>query len=172
MFLRDDRGDYMQINSNNVDLNECESIHANAEIQLESFQAMLDNYLKTYYKKEFSLDSRIKSVEKMMKKIQLRREQYGQIYGPQNLPDVIGLRVSVDTEDEVIEVSNLIEKGLNPTRKVDRFVTPTISGFKANLYYFSLNGVNIEIQVMTKQMELWTNQTHDEYNSKKYEIIK
>ena len=162
----------MQINSNNVDQNACEIIHDHAEIELESFQAMLENYLKMYYKKEFSLDYRIKSVEKMMKKIQLRRKQYGQAYGPHNLPDIIGFRVSVDTEDEVIELSNLIEIGLNPTRKVDHFVTPTDSGFKANLYYFNLNGVNIEIQVMTKEMELWTNQTHDEYNSQKYGITK
>ena len=160
----------MQINSNNVDQNTCEIMHANAEIELESFKAMLENYLKMCYKKEFSLDYRIKSVEKMMKKIQLRRNQYGQAYGAQNLPDIIGFRLSVNTEDEVIELSNLIERELNPTRKVDHFITPTDSGFKANLYYFSLNGINIEIQVMTKEMELWTNQIHDEYNYKKYSL--
>lgn len=162
----------MQINSNNVDQSACEIIHAHAKIQQEKFQVMLENYLKMYYKKEFSLDYRIKSVEKMMKKIQLRRKQYGQAYGAQNLPDIIGFRVSVNTEDEVIELSNLIEIGLNPIRKVDHFVTPTNSGFKANLYYFNLNGINIEIQVMTKEMELWANQTHDEYNSRKYGITK
>ena len=109
----------MQINSNNVDQSTCEIIHAHAKIQQEKFQVMLENYLKMYYKKEFSLDYRIKSVEKMMEKIQLRRKQYGQAYGAQNLPDIIGFRVSVNTEDEVIELSNLIEIGLNPTRKVD-----------------------------------------------------
>ena len=162
----------MQINSKNVDQCACEIIHVRAKIQQEKFQVMLENYLKMYYKKEFSLDYRIKSVEKMMKKIQLRRKQYGQADGAQILRDIIGFGVSVNTEDEVIELSNLIEIGLNPTRKVDHFVTPTNSGFKANLYYFSLNGVNIEIQVMTKEMELWTNQTHDEYDSQKYGITK
>ena len=37
---------------------------------------------------------------------------------------------------------------------------------------FNYNGVNTEIQVMTKEMKLWTNQTHDEYNSQKYGITK
>lgn len=158
----------MQINSNNKDQRACEFIHNSAKIQLENFRVILEKFLTVYYKKEFSLDYRIKSVEKMMKKIQLRRNQYGQAYGAQNLPDIIGFRLSVNTEDEVIELSNLIERELNPTRKVDHFITPTDSGFKANLYYFNLNGVNIEIQVMTKEMELWTNKTHDEYNSRTY----
>ena len=80
--------------------------------------------------------------------------------------------MAVDSESDVVELSQLIEKDLKPNRKVDHFSQPTASGFKANLYYFHVDTTNVEIQVMTKEMELWTNQTHDEYNSQKYGITK
>ncbi len=147
----------------------CEELYAQAEEKLGMLQVMFEDFLKTHYKKDASLSFRIKTVDKMIEKLKLRHQQYYN-YTPQDLPDIVGFRMAVDSESDVVELSQLIEKELKPSRKVDHFGQPTASGFKANLYYFHVDTTNVEIQVMTRKMELWTNQTHDEYNSQKYGI--
>lgn len=147
----------------------CENLYANAEKQLGFFQIELEDFLNKYYRKDYSLDFRVKTADKMMKKLAYRRLE-GRVIEPYELPDIIGFRVAVASEVDVIELSNLIEECLKPLRKVDHFSIPTTSGFKANLYYFSSNLINVEIQVMTQKMKLWVNETHDEYDRRKYKI--
>ena len=114
----------MQNNFNDTDQETCEDLHTRAEFQLESVRQWLEDFLQTHYEKKFVLSYRIKSVEKMMIKIQY------ETYEPQRLPDVIGFRVAVDTEDDVTEISNLIEKELTPIRKVDHLKNQHLADLK------------------------------------------
>ncbi len=159
-----------ELSAEELEIEMCNNIQIIARIQLETIQSELEDFFKKQYRKEFVLDSRIKTPEKMLKKIELRRKNGREEYSPFDIPDIIGFRVSVDSEDEVIEVSKLIEQELDPIRKVDYLNNPKESGFKANLYYFLYGPTTVEIQVMTKEMKLWTNQTHDEYNKRTYSL--
>ncbi len=140
-----------------------------AEKQLEKFKEELLQFLTIHYGKSFALDSRIKSAEKLKLKqkfLEAKHQRPIEIY---QIPDIIGFRISVDDENEVRVVSDLIESFLNPNRLIDYFNNPRETGFKAKLYYFEDEDFNTEIQVMTRDMMEWTNATHEEHNKRKYE---
>ena len=142
-----------------------------AEIRLESLKPVIEDFLKQHYQKDYSLEYRAKTVEKMMAKAELWRQR-GKSFIPTKMPDIIGFRIAVDNESDVVELSNIIEQELNPISKTDYFTKPVRTGFKAYLYYLATDFLNVEIQVMTKEMALFANRTHDEYDLNMYGIKK
>ena len=129
--------------------------------ELETLKDNLIDFLEKNYNKPYELDCRVKTPEKLREKQKLMN--YSSIIA---CKDIIGFRISVDSEDEVLELSRLVES-LGPNSVVDYFNKPRETGFKAFLYYFELD-INTEIQIMTKEMKEWTNKTHDEHNKRKY----
>ena len=151
-------------------------LYKQAEVNLENFKKAILYVLNSYYKKPFVLDYRIKSKEKLLLKQKLLEARDKEPVTISSLADIVGFRISVDTEDDVKEVSQLINKLFRVTRCIDYFSNPSPSGFKAFMYYFEDNNdsnmVNTEIQVMTKEMMHWTNETHKEVDERKYGHIK
>jgi len=60
--------------------------------------------LDKYYKKPYSLDSRIKSVDSILRKIKARNICL------QDIPDFIGLRVSVENESDIQVVAKILKQ--------------------------------------------------------------
>lgn len=139
-----------------------------AEEQMERLKLQIKEILDKYYAKSYILDSRVKKLDKLRLKQSLFSHKYGFPIELNDLPDIIGFRISVENEKEVEEISELIKKLLFPSRIVDYFNKPKETGFKAYLYYFENIGINTEIQIMTTRMMEWINITHDEHNNRKY----
>ena len=149
-----------------------DQLFQNAQIQLEVLKKDILYILDLYYKKPFILDCRIKSKEKLILKQKLLQKKYNRNIDIYSLADIIGIRISVDTEKDVLEVGDLIYKTYNPDWSKDYIKEPSVLGFKALSYYFEHFGINTEIQVMTKEMMRWTNNTHKEYDEEKYKCLK
>ena len=146
---------------------EDEELQLLAEEQMNRLRTEIQKYLNKFYDKTYILDSRVKSPDKLKMKQTLISSKKGYPIKLNDLPDIIGLRISVETEQDVEKMSELI-KGLSPSKVMDYFNTPRENGFKAFLYYFENIGINVEIQIMTVQMMEWTNATHKEHDTKKY----
>lgn len=136
-------------------------------------------FLKIYYLKPYTLESRIKTPEKIkMKQEYLRnknssRDNYHTpdliIY---DVPDLIGFRISADSEEDVKELIELFANiWARPLSTYDFFNNPKPTGFKAVLSQYVANKVPYEIQIMTTSMKNWTNETHEEHNKRKYEEV-
>lgn len=145
-----------------------EELQALAAKQMEELKTQLTNFLDRYYRKTYVLDCRVKTLDKLKLKQNLFITQKGYFVELTDLPDIIGFRISVETEKEVEELSNLISNKLQPSRVIDYFNKPRETGFKAYLYYFENIEINTEIQIMTVPMMEWTNATHEEHNERKY----
>ena len=139
-----------------------------AENQLSLFEVKIKNLLDSYYRKPYILDSRVKNINKLKKKQLYLSDIYNYPVELFDIPDIVGFRISVPTEEDVVEVSKIVKDKLLPTRLVDYFNKPRETGFKAFLYYFQDCKINTEIQIMTEEMMEWTNATHEEHNIRKY----
>ena len=139
----------------------CNIIQGLAKNQLKPLQLMLKEFLNREYRKDYILDVRIKTPENMINKIESQRKEGRKDYSIFDIPDIISLKISVDTEEDVIELSKLIEEKLEPIRQENNF--------KANLYYLKYYSLpfDIEVQIMTKEMKLLTAKTHDEYTKRR-----
>lgn len=146
---------------------EDEKLQLLAEDQMNILTKEIENFLNRYYDKPYILDSRVKSPYKLRLKQSLISSKKGYPIKLTELPDIIGLRISVETEQDVEEMNELI-KILSPDKVVDYFNKPNENGFKAYLYYFEKVGLNVEIQIMTMRMREWTNATHEEHDTQKY----
>lgn len=146
---------------------EDEKLQLLAEAQMNRLTKEIKNFLNTYYDKPYILDSRVKSLDKLRLKQSLMSQKLGYAVELTDLPDIIGLRISVENEQDVEEMSELI-KILLPDKVMDYFNKPKENGFKAYLYYFEKVELNVEIQIMTMRMREWTNVTHEEHDIQKY----
>ena len=123
---------------------------------------MLKEFLNREYRKNYILDVRIKTPENMINKIESQRKEGRKDYSIFDIPDIISLKISVDTEEDVIELSKLIEEKLEPIRQENNF--------NASLYYLKYYYLpfDIEVQIMTKEMKLLTAKTHDEHTKRRH----
>ena len=155
---------------------------------LENYRTFIETLLKANYGKPYQIDYRVKSPEKIVYKLQTRLKEKAfakdliihMRYNDEEcrmalarerlslINDQVGIRISVDDENEVLALIKLLGDFFTPEGTADYFSTPKESGFKAFVYYLTIDGINIEIQLMTNKMRDWTNQTHDEYDIKTY----
>lgn len=142
-----------------------------ATLEMEEIKELLTNFLSLHYGLPYELDSRVKSLEKLKRKQRLH-ENRGIEEEITDIKDIIGLRIAVDEENEVIRLKDLMEHFMEYTSLKDQFTTPRYTGFKAYSYYYTCFGFNTEIQIMTKNMRDWTNATHKEHDERKYELNK
>ena len=147
---------------------EYEEIEEVAKQQRDRLDMSIRFFLNRYYRKPYMLESRIKSKESMLLKRDYLEKNSGHPVELTDLPDIIGFRISVDDDDSVLQLSERIKIILCPDRVIDYYSNPKDSGFKAISCYFTDIGINMELQIMTKQMRNWTNETHEEYKIRKY----
>ena len=148
-----------------------------ANIMKNTLEESILNLLHREYDKHFILESRIKSVDKikLKYKLQIKKGLSGNANGL--VPDIIGFRISVDSEDEVDKIKkifcqNWIGHITHSFLLFDYIRSPKPSGFRAiTIQYrvpFFSDEIPFEIQIMTEQMRDWTNKTHLEYDEEKY----
>ncbi|MCH5167168.1 MAG: hypothetical protein J1F35_04660 [Erysipelotrichales bacterium] len=143
-----------------------------AQEEVEEFKPILTEFLDKNYGKPYTLEYRIKSPEKIRLKQELFSKMKGIDFPLWALPDIIGYRIGVESEEEVEVLNQLIKMEYEPIRIMDYFNNPKESGFRAYLQQFDNARVNTEIQIMTFDMIKWTNATHQDYDDKKYVSLK
>ena len=139
-----------------------------AEEEVKLFEPQLRDLIAINYNKPFTLEYRIKSLEKLQRKQILWQQNKGFLPSISQLPDIIAYRISVDDEEDCKIISSIISQFLRPQRLKDYFHIPKETGFKAFLYFFDNRRINTEIQIMSTKMRDWTNATHEEHDSLKY----
>ena len=137
-----------------------------AFLEMEEIKIEIMNIL-SQYDKPYILDMRVKSLDKIHQKQALYSER-NKPSSLDDIPDIIGFRIAVDSEEEVIRIYNLINSIFSPVRVIDFFNCPKDTGYKAFNCFYDRWGLNTEIQIMTKDMRDWTNTTHEEHNQRKY----
>ena len=142
-----------------------------ARIEIEKMTKKITLLLNKYYHKPFVLESRIKDINKLRMQQELYSKRYGYNVSLDELPDIVGFRISVENDSEVIFLGSIIKNFLEPNRFVDYFSNPKESGFKALIYYFKENNINVEIQVMTIEKMYFTNATQKKHDEIKYAKI-
>lgn len=165
-----------------------EKLQDRSYICAECCVAFIEMILSNKYGGPYQIDYRVKSPEKIIYKLQTRlgekafsSDLFRNINDFDNFDrktiasrrlklvnDQVGIRISVDEEDDVLALIKLFDECCEFDDIVDYFDTPKESGFKAFIYYLRIDGINIEIQLMTNKMRDWTNDTHDEYDIKTY----
>lgn len=129
----------------------------------------LENYIKTKYNGEFNLEGRIKTVPSIMRKFKAN-PNYD--YNILMIPDLIGFRISVPTENDCIKLAEIFKE--ISEREINHF--DSNSEYKALHYYrrypYEIEKNNLiyfstEFQIMTYEMRDWANLTHEQYVAKK-----
>ena len=143
-----------------------------AFLEMEEIKEMLIKFLDNNYYLPYILESRVKSISKLKQKLQLHISRGITGENVVDILDIIGFRISVDNEDEVINMVNLMQRFASYLRLKDQFNNPRSTGFKAFSYYYDCFGFNTEIQIMTKDMREWTNGTHKKHDERKYGLIR
>ena len=137
-----------------------------AFLEMEEIKDELIAFLNTL-DISYELENRVKSLTKIHQK----QELYSERSNPVDLfdiPDIIGFRISVNTEEDVVRIFSILNKYFVPFRIIDFFNNPKFTGYKAFNCFYDIWGFKTEIQIMTKDMRDWTNATHDEHNERKY----
>lgn len=137
-----------------------------AFLEMEEIKFEIMNILSNYGK-SYTLDCRVKTLEKIHQK-QLLYQERNKPCTLDDIPDIIGFRIAVETQEEVIRIYTLINSIFEPKRVVDFFNYPKSTGYKAFNCFYGNWAFGTEIQIMTKEMRDWTNATHEEHNKLKY----
>lgn len=135
-------------------------------LEMEEIKDMIVNLLNKF-DVSYELEYRNKELAKLKRKIEYRKGKGFKNENILNIPDIIGFRIVVESEEDVLKIRDI----LNNTRYdriIDNFNFPKESGFRDFAYYYACFGFNTEIQIMTKSMRDWTNATHEEYEMRKY----
>jgi len=146
------------------------------EEQIEEVVNIVRKIMDLNFLGNYILDYRLKSLEKINLKLSLFERNHNRKFSVIELPDVIGLRISVDDEESIpVIVRYLIrQKAFKCYGIIDYFNNPKKNGFKAALLQFRTqkSGLqyNFEIQVMTKSMKKFAELTHGEHDKEKYGI--
>lgn len=134
----------------------------------ERIKEILLDFLYRQFGKHFTLEERIKSIDKIKMKQQLIGNDDIHAIG-----DIIGFRISVDSDGDVLKLISIFNKWIDKERMIfDYFNRPKETGFKAYLIQFRNNFIPYEIQIMTKKMRDWTNKTHAEHDKRKYNNLR
>lgn len=137
-----------------------------AFLEMEEIKEVLNNLLSNCGF-SYELECRVKSLDKIHQKQALYEER--NVPSTLNdIPDIIGFRISVENEEEIIRIYELINRFFNPIRVIDFFNRPKQTGYKAFNCFYDNWAFPTEIQIMTKEMREWTNATHEEHNKRKY----
>lgn len=151
---------------------ELQELQEKATREMERLKPVITYALDTYYKKPYILECRVKSTEKLKLKQALLSSVKGKPQAITSLLDIVGFRIGVETEEDVVELANVMLNYLEPYQAKDSFTQPSEGGFKAYLLHLDTLangvGVNTEVQMMTMQMMEFANATHEEYDEKKY----
>ncbi len=146
------------------------------EGQIEEVVNMVRDYIDTCFFGNYILEYRLKNLNKINLKLSLFERKHGRKFSVIELPDIIGLRISVDDEIRVPYMVRCLlqQETFQCYGIIDYFSNPKSNGFKAVLLQFKTqkNGItyNFEIQVMTKSMRKIAEQTHQEHDKEKYGI--
>lgn len=146
---------------------------------LESEKMLIEHEINEYLKllgKKYTLDSRIKNLEKVRTK-QKYLKMKGRPHELFDVDDIIGFRISADTDEDLFSIEAFLEGTIfythNMVKFVDFYANPKETGYKAfNIFFISSHGVRFEIQMMTEDMKKWTNDTHLEHDIRKYGRIR
>lgn len=130
-----------------------ENLQLLAEQWMNTLEMQIINFLDKYYGKPYILEKRVKSIDKLRLKQKLFSDKVGYSVSLEDLPDIVGFRISVESEKDVEIMSEIIKNLMLPNRVIDYFNKPKDTGFKAYLYYFNNYEVNTEIQIMTERMK-------------------
>lgn len=142
---------------------------------LEYEKLIIEQDINTYLGllgKSYILESRIKSLDKVKLKQEYLKSK-GRPCELYDIDDIIGFRISADTKEDLFLIEAFLESTFfykYPMVKfVDFYAHPKETGYKAfNVFFMSHNGIRFEIQMMTKEMRIWTNKTHAEHDNRKY----
>lgn len=137
-----------------------------AFLEMEEIKEVLNNLLSNCGF-SYELECRVKSLDKIHQK-QTLYEERNKPSTLNDIPDIIGFRISIESEEEVIRIFSLINSHFKPIRVVDFFNYPKVTGYKAFNCFYDNWTFKTEIQIMTKEMRDWTNATHEEHNKRKY----
>lgn len=146
--------------------------------QAERFKEDITYTLNEFFHKPFLLESRVKEADKIKVKCAYNEDKYNEPFSAYDIKDIVGIRVIVDTEDDVREVRSILSRTALPfDDEIDTLINPRESGYRAiALYYYPKPGdycpVHAEVQIMTREMAKWVNETHEEYDQRKYGHIK
>lgn len=103
----------------------------------------------------YQLEFRVKSLEKIRQK-QLLFKERSKPCSLFDVPDILGFRISVDSEIDVYRIFSLLNDYFEPSRVIDFFNNPKSTGYKAFNCFYDNWAFNTEIQMMTKEMRDWT----------------
>ncbi len=146
--------------------------------EAERFKEDITYTLNEVFHRPFLVESRVKEADKIRLKCAYNEEKYNEPFSAYDIKDIVGIRIIVDTEDDIREVRNILSKTSLPVDdEIDTITSPRESGFRAiALYYYPKAGdycpVHAEVQIMTREMAKWVNETHEEYDQRKYGHIK
>lgn len=140
-----------------------------AEEQLEKLKEKVSNIILQHFDGDFTIETRIKSDVALERKKAImdcqQQKGYKEIF---DIPDIIGLRILTENENDCYVISEILNTHFSPSRIIDYFTQPRDTGFKAYLYFYTNLDIHSEIQIMTYQMRDWTNSTHKEHELRKY----
>lgn len=111
----------------------------------------------------YKCEYRIKSEEHILRKVQ--KENLEKITDAE---DIVGLRIMLETEEVCHKVYSLLTNYFHPYKISDYFAKPKATGFKAYLLKLNNYEINTEIQIMTHDMKIITEDTHQIHEDLKY----
>lgn len=127
-----------------------EQRQGNRKLVVEKLKGSLEQTLKGSKLEGFNVKGRQKSVFSIYKKMQKKRRSFDELF------DIYGFRVIVNTVDECYRVLGIIHNAYKPIpgRFADYVAIPKANGYQSlHTVVFGPLGDNIEVQIRTKQMD-------------------
>lgn len=116
-------------------------------------------------KVEYNIIYRIKSEEHLLRKYSLRK--YKRL---EDVEDIIGFRILLKDEVLCNEVYNILYEKYKPYKVSNYFKKPKDTGFKAYLLKTDYYEINLEVQIMTYDMDSLAEKTHINHENRKYKL--
>ncbi len=147
-------------------------IYSVAIRELETKIEILKDEFKIFYDYELMdyIDTRIKTAESIMQKMQKRNIPLTYRYMIENINDIAGIRIICPLKKDIFSIKELIQKlpGINILKEKDYITHPKKSGYSSyhlivevpvtlshqNIY------VKVEIQIRTIAMDFWSTLEH------------
>ncbi len=111
----------------------------------------------------YKLEYRIKSEDHIYRKLEKNN-----LKNITDVEDIIGFRILVENEDLCHRVYSILADYYNPYKISNYFVNPKDTGFKAYILKLDKYDINTEIQIMTYDMKIITEETHFIHEQTKY----
>jgi len=127
-----------------------EQRQGNRKLVVEKLKGSIEQTLKGSNLEGFNVKGRQKSVFSIYKKMQKKRRSFDELF------DIYGFRIIVNTVDECYRVLGIIHNAYKPIpgRFADYVAIPKANGYQSlHTVVFGPLGDNIEVQIRTKQMD-------------------